>query len=316
MSKLFTGIHHITALAGDPQANINFYSGVLGLRFLKKTVNFDAPEVYHFYYGDEYGLPGSILTFFPYAGIVRGRRGKGMLNTVAFSASLSSKDFWEKRLSQFKIGYQPSRKRFEEWYISFEDHDGLGLELVFTDRDNRPGFTYGHIPLEFSIKGFYCAEIWEDFIERTAAVLTGLLDHDLVSEEGGRFRYAASNAPGHYVDIMAAPDSRKALPGGGTVHHIAFALPDETSQEEARKKLSLEGLNPTPIIDRQYFKSIYFREPGGVLFEAATAGPGFAVDEPIERLGESLKLPPQYESYRQRIEQAILPLEFNPENFK
>jgi len=316
MSKLFTGIHHITALAGDPQANINFYSGLLGLRFLKKTVNFDAPEVYHFYYGDEYGLPGSILTFFPYPGIVRGRRGTGMLNTIAFSVPAAAKDYWEKRLTQFRIGFQTAKKRFGESYIAFEDHDGLGLELVFTDRDDRPGFSYGHIPLEYSIRGFYSVEIWETFAERTAAILTNLLDHELTAEEGGRFRYAASDAPGHYVDILAARDSRKGLNGGGTVHHIAFALPDEKSQEEARRRIASEGLNPTPIIDRQYFKSIYFREPGGVLFEAATEKPGFAVDEPVERLGEELKLPPQYESFRQRIQNSLEPVELNPGNFR
>lgn len=313
---LVTGIHHVTALAGNPQKNIDFYAGVLGLRLVKKTVNFDAPEIYHLYYGNETGQPGSILTFFPYGDIMKGRHGKGMLNTTAFSVSLSSLEYWENRLKKFNISYKQPQERFEEVFIYFEDEDGLGLELVFNDKDERKGFSYGNIPLENSIKGFYNVEIWEEGYERTAAVLMQQLDHTLIAEKGNRFRFAATNSPGNYVDILYAPDSLKGLGGNGTVHHIAFATANKQTQEEVRTKIAQRMLNPTPILDRQYFTSIYFREPGGVLFEVATAEPGFMIDEDKEHLGESLKLPSWYEKHRTVIEEAVTPVTLNLQNFK
>ena len=276
MAALITGIHHVTALAGNPQTTLAFFAGILGLHLVKKTVNFDAPEVYHFYYGDEVGRPGSILTFFPYGDIAKGRHGKGMLNTTSFSVPLSSLDYWQQRLKKFNVEFKQPQQRFsDEAIIYFEDNDGLGLELVFNDKDERKGFTYGHIPLENSIKGFYNVEIWEEGYERTAAILTEQLDHTLIAEQSNRFRFAATDAPGNYVDILCAPDSLRGLSGGGTVHHIAFATANKQTQEEVRTKIAQRMLNPTPILDRQYFTSIYFREPGGVLFEVATAEPGF-----------------------------------------
>src|SRR5580765_2941271 len=177
MSQLITGIHHVTALAGSPQKNIDFYAGILGLRLVKKTVNFDAPEVYHFYYGNETGQPGSILTFFPYGDIISGRHGKGMLNTTSFSVPSSSLNYWEERLKKFNISFKQAQERFDnEVVIYFEDHDGLGLEFVFTENDQRSGFSYGHIPVENSVKGFYNVELWEEGYERTAGVLTEQLD--------------------------------------------------------------------------------------------------------------------------------------------
>lgn len=316
MNKLITGIHHITALAGNAQPNIDFYCGVLGLRLVKKTVNFDAPEVYHFYYGNETGSPGTILTFFPYEGLAGGRHGKGMLNTTTFSVPLSSLNYWEERLKKFDITYKGPTDRFEETAIYFEDHDGLGLELVFTDRDQRPGFTYGHIPLEHSIKGFYSAEIWVEGYERSAALLTEQMDHVQIGEKGNRFRYAATDSPGNYIDLLCMPDALKGLGGAGTVHHIAFATPDAKTQNEVRIKISQRMLNPTPVLDRNYFTSIYFREPGGVLFEVATSGPGFLVDEEKSQLGMELKLPDQYEPYRAQIEKAVVPISINPDKFK
>lgn len=317
MGELITGIHHVTALAGDPQQNINFYSGILGLRLVKKTVNFDAPEVYHFYYGDETGQPGTILTFFPYKGITSGRHGKGMLNTTTFSVPLASQDFWTKRLAENKVATKEPQQRFEnEVAIYFEDPDGLGLELVFNDKDDRPGFTYGHIPIEHSIKGFYSVEIWEEGYERTAAILTEQLDHKLIAEKGNRFRFAPDDKPGNYVDIICAPDSLKGLSGGGTVHHVAFATADKQSQTAVREKLARRMVNPTPILDRQYFTSVYFREPGGVLFEIATAEPGFAIDESREHLGEALKLPEWLEPYRPQIEKEVIPVTLNPDKFR
>ncbi|MBA4168579.1 MAG: VOC family protein [Chitinophagaceae bacterium] len=315
MNKLITGIHHITALASDAQENLNFYTGILGVRLVKKAVNFDAPEVYHFYYGDEYGTPGSILTFFPYQGLTRGRHGKGMLNTTTFSVSSASMDYWLERLKKFNVEHKDPVERFSgEAAVYFEDKDGLGLELVFNDKDNRPGFTYGHIPIEHSIKGFYSAEIWLEGYEKTAGLLTEQMDPVLIAEKGNRFRFAATDSPGNYVDLLCSPDSLKGLGGGGTVHHIAFATADEKSQNEVRIKIVQRMLNPTPVLDRTYFTSIYFREPGGVLFEVATSGPGFLIDEDKGNLGEALKLPEQYEQYRKRIEKGVLPV--NPDNWK
>ncbi len=317
MEKLITGIHHITAIAGDAQKNIDFYTGIMGIRLVKKTVNFDAPDVYHFYYGDEVGNPGSILTFFPYAGLVRGRHGKGMLNTTTFSVSSSSLDYWLGRLKKFDVKYKEPMERFTgEIVIYFEDTDGLGLELVFNDKDARPGYSNGTIPLEYSIKGFYSAEIWLEGYERTAALLTEQMDHKLIEEKGNRFRFVASDEPGNYVDLVCAPDSMRGLSGNGTVHHIAFATPDIKTQEEVRTKVSKRMLNPTPIIDRDYFTSIYFREPGGVLFEVATSGPGFMIDESKEELGKGLKLPIQYETHRSQLERTLTPIIIDQEKYK
>jgi glyoxalase family protein len=317
MEKLITGIHHVTAIAGDAQKNIDFYAGVLGVRLVKRTVNFDASGVYHFYYGDEIGHPGTILTFFPYQGLISGRHGKGMLNTTSFSVAAGALDYWMARLKQFNIDFKAPVERFQqELVIYFEDEDGLGLELVFNDNDQRPGFTYGHIPVEHSIKGFYSVEIWEEGYERTAGLLTEHLDHTLVAEKGNRFRFAATDSPGNYIDILCSPDSLKGLSGSGTVHHIAFSTPDRATQEAVRLKIVKRMLNPTPILDRNYFTSIYFREPGGVLFEIATAGPGFGIDEPAASLGEALKLPPQYEPEREHLERELPPIVFDIKNFK
>ena len=317
MAKLITGIHHVTAIAADSQKNVDFYTGILGLRLVKKTINFDAPDVYHFYYGDEAGNPGSILTFFPYTGLVRGRHGKGMLNTTTFSVPASSIGYWEERLKKFNVKYKPAEDRFNmETVIYFEDSDGLGLELVFNDTDKRPGFSYGQIPLEHAIRGFYSVEIWEEGYERTAGLLTEQMDHQMISERGNRFRFAATNAPGNYVDILCTPDSLRGLGGSGTVHHIAFATPHKESQTEVQKKLMDRSLNPTPILDRNYFTSIYFREPGGVLFEVATSGPGFDVDEDPAHLGELLKLPPQYEARRSHLENELPPVSLHIDQYK
>lgn len=317
MEKFIDGIHHVTAMAGDPQKNLDFYTGVLGLRMVKKTVNFDAPDIYHFYYGDENGQPGTILTFFPFENIKKGRHGKGMLNVTTFSVPSSSISYWEQRLKQFGVNHKQAQERFSgEVVIYFEDPDGLGLELVFNDKDPRPGYTYGAIPLENSIKGFYSVEIWQEGYERTAGLLTEVMDHQLIEEKGNRFRFATSDEPGKYIDILRVPDSQRGLGGGGTVHHLAFNTLNLESQEKVREKILTRGLNPTPVIDRQYFESIYFREPGGVLFEVATAEPGFAVDESPGDLGKELKLPPKYESRRKAIEQALSPVSLNHEKFK
>lgn len=317
MDQLITGIHHITALAGGAQENVDFYTGILGLRLVKKTVNFDAPEVYHFYYGDEAGHPGSILTFFPYNGLTKGRHGKGMLNRTAFSVPAISQTYWMERLKKYKVNFKEPAERLEvETVLYLEDRDGLGLELVFNDKDGRKGFSRGPVPAEYAVKGFYSAEIWVEGYERTAGLLTEQLNHQLISEKGNRFRFAASDKPGSYIDVLCTPDSLRGLSGSGTVHHIAFATPDAETQLTVRERIAKRMLNPTPVIDRDYFTSVYFREPGGVLFEIATSGPGFAVDEDSAHLGEALRLPKQYEPYRGELEKILKPVKPDYDGWK
>lgn len=311
MKKLITGIHHITALASDPQRNIDFYTGILGLRLVKKTINFDAPDVYHLYYGNESGSPGTILTFFPYLGIPQGRKGKGQLTVTSFSVSENAMEYWTKRLDKFNITYEGPQSRFNELFIYFEDHNGLGLELVANTVDKRPGFTFGNIPSEFAIKGFYSMTLAEECYEKTASLLVGQMNHTLIAEKGNRFRFSANGHPGDLVDILCSPDSLKGVSGYGTIHHVAFATANDNTQLEAREKLLKFGLNVTPVLDREYFHSIYFREPGGVLFEIATIPPGFTVDEPLEQLGQSLKLPPWEEKNRTLIEERLPPIHVN-----
>jgi glyoxalase family protein len=313
MNQLVTGIHHITALASDPQKNVDFYTGILGLRLVKKTINFDAPEVYHLYYGNEMGSPGTILTFFPYPNIPQGRKGKGQLITTSFSVSENALPYWVKRLEKFHVAYVGPQARFDETFIYFEDHDGLGLELVANKGDKRSGFTYGNIPSEFAIKGFYGITLSEECYEKTAKLLMSQMNHTQIGEKGNRFRFSAG-ADGHsggFVDVLCTPDSLKGLPGYGTIHHVAFATPNDTTQLEAREKLLNFGLNITPVLDREYFHSVYFREPGGVLFEIATVPPGFTIDEPLDQLGQSLKLPPWEEKNRVFIEKQLLPIHLN-----
>lgn len=315
MPNLISGLHHITALTSDPQKNVDFYAGILGLRFLKKTVNYDAPEIYHLYYGNETGSPGTILTFFPYPTIPKGRKGKGQLTVTAFSIPNSAIDYWIKRLNQFKVQFKQPQPRFDEQVIYFEDQDGLGLELVANDRDERRGFTYGNIPPEYAIKGFYGMTLSEECYEKTADLLITQMDHKLITEKGNRFRFAVSGKPGEYVDILCTPDSLRGYGGYGTVHHVAFATLNDKMQLEAREKLVDYGLNVTPVLDRQYFHSIYFLEPGGVLFEIATIPPGFTVDEPLEHLGESLTLPYWEEKNRPLIEKILSPIHLDIKRF-
>lgn len=303
--KLVTGLHHITALTSDAQKNLNFYAGILGLRLVKKTINFDAPHIYHLYYGNREGTPGTIMTFFPFQGMARGRKGKGQLTVTSFSIAENALDYWLKRLQHFGVKHEAPQERFDEPYIYLEDGDGLGLELVANRWDHRAGFSSGSIPIECAIKGFYGITLSEECDERTAALLTGQMDHRLVGEKGNRFRYSAGDQPGSYVDILCTPDALPGVLGSGTIHHVAFATQDDASQLLAREKLKRAGLNVTPVIDREYFHSVYFREPGGVLFEIATLPPGFTVDEPLEHLGEALKLPPWEEKNRAWIEKAL-----------
>lgn len=316
--KLITGLHHVTAITGNAQENIDFYTGVLGLRLVKKTVNFDYSDVYHFYFGDEYGTPGTIMTTFPYGkDLINGRHGKGMLNTTAFSVSIDALDYWMNRLEQFNIPFKQPQQRFsDEVFIYLEDFDGLGLELVFNDKDERKGYYNGYIPKDYAIKGIHHVEIWQDAYERTAALLTTQMDHKVIKESPDRLRLGTENMPGKYVDLLSTPNALKGLAGRGTVHHVAFATPDAESQLEMVKRLNTYGLEHTEVKDRKYFTSVYFKEPGGVLFEIATSGPGFDVDEEAAFLGEDLQLPLQFEKRRERLNEVLPKIDYPTEKFR
>jgi glyoxalase family protein len=256
------------------------------------------------------------MTFFPYEGLQQGRHGKGQMTVTSFSAPEKSLDYWIKRLKKFGISHTNPQQRFGgEIFISLSDVHGLGLEIVFNSNDKRPGFTYGQIPMEHAVKGFYGVTLSEEGYERTAAVLMESMDHQLIAEEGNRFRYSASGLPGDIVDIECTPDSLRGFGGNGTIHHLAFATPTDASQLEARDRLLGKGMDVTPVLDRQYFHSIYFREPGGILFEVATNPPGFAIDESPEHLGEHLKLPPWMEPKRDRIEKGLQVVKIQTEKF-
>lgn len=306
MTNLISGLHHITALASDAQRNVDFYVGILGLRLVKRTINFDAPDTYHLYYGDETGSPGSILTFFPYAGLRRGRKGVGQLTYTAFSIQANSISYWIQRLRANGISFAGPYTRFNEIYLRFEDFDGMGIEIVASEKDQRPGWDNGKIPVEHAIRGFYTATLNELNPDKTIKLLVDVMEHRLVSEEEGLFRFEShQGGPGAYIDVLLNPTNDRALQGAGSVHHVAFATESDETQLILSEKLRSSGYNPTPVQDRNYFHSVYYREPGGILFEIATNPPGFAIDETVANLGSSLKLPEWYEPSRARIEAGL-----------
>lgn len=257
------------------------------------------------------------MTFFPFKNMQKGHHGKGQAATTTFSIPKASVDYWVKRLDHFDIKHKAPQTRFDEVVIYFEDWDGLGLELIANDKDDRVPFTYGHIPLEHSIRGFYSVELWESSYELTESLLVNQLDHKFIAESGPRRRYAANGAkPGQIIDIVWDANNRFGLGGSGTVHHIAFDTPSDEDQMAIREKVASTGLYPTQMIDRQYFHSIYFREPGGVLFEVATTPPGFLYDEEKDKLGEALKLPAWEEHRRAYIEGLLEPIIVNPDKYR
>ncbi len=312
MAALITGIHHITALASDPQKNIDFYTGVLGLRLVKKTINFDAPDVYHFYFGDEVGSPGTILTFFPFKGARRGQKGVGETTFTAFSVPQGSLGFWKKRINSFGFPVSDIQERFGESFIRFGDHDGTGLELVASLSDERTGWKQGELNDERAIKGFHSATLNLRAKDLTEELLLEQMDYRLIGEENGRYRYGTAGKAGDLVDIVLRQPDNRSMQSAGTVHHIAFRTADEQSQLDVQQKLQESGQMVTEVKDRNYFKSIYFREPGGVLFEVATDEPGFAIDEPVDKLGESLMLPEWAEPSRKEIEKNLPEVLVNP----
>lgn len=308
------GIHHVSAIASDPQRNLDFYSGLLGLRLVKRTVNFDDPQSYHLYYGDEVGTPGGIMTFFPWPGARRGRQGSGQVTSVSFSILPSAVGFWVERLLRHGVHYDgPTRRPLSgsgsEQVIAFKDHDGLMLELVATEEaEVRPAWSGAPgIARDHAIHGFHHVTLWVEHGDPSERVLVDTLGFRAVREEDGTRRYATGDGgPGALIDVRDVGGFPRGTGGAGTVHHVAWNVGDDASELEVRERIVAAGLRPTPVIDRMYFRSVYFREPGGVLYELATADPGFTIDEPVEHLGEHLMLPPQYESQRAEIE-AILP---------
>jgi glyoxalase family protein len=296
----FEGIHHITCITGDAPGNVEFYVGVLGLRLVKKSVNQDDPTVYHLFYADEKGSAGSDITFFEYPGARQGRAGAGMIHTITWRvASPDAIDFWEQRLQD--RGIETSRKGGS---LRFEDPEGLGLELRVVETDDEP-LTAEHpeIPAEFALQGFETVRAYSDDPERSR----GLLEDTLGFEPQGENEWEARGEKrGGFYAYDEAPEE-PGIGGAGTVHHVAWSSPME-EHEAWRERVAEAGMRPTPIIDRFYFRSIYFREPSGVLFEIATLGPGFTSDEPLETLGERLSLPPNYEPLRDRLEQELTPL--------
>jgi len=300
------GIHHVTAIAGHAQGNVNFYAGALGLRLVKRTVNFDDPLTYHFYYGTEIGAPGTILTFFAWPNAYRGRIGSGQVNATALSVPKGSIGWWRERFKNLWVTHEPPVMRFGEEVLAFRDPDGLPLELVGTD-DARPAWAQGRVPEEIAIRGVHGVTAHEEGYEMTAELLTETLGFRAVGQEGNRFRYTAGDAAS-VIDLLCTPDAPHSRGGAGAVHHIAWRTPANGEQLAWRSKLVGAGMNVSPVLDRQYFHSIYFREPGGVLFEVATDIPGFATDEPKEALGEALKLPPWLEGAREQIEAGLEPI--------
>jgi len=300
------GIHHVTAIASDPQRNVDFYTSVLGLRLVKQTVNFDAPNVWHLYYGDEQGRPGSVLTFFPWPGVARGRSGAGLTTATSFSVPADSLGFWQNRFNQLGVHSDGISKRGGEDVLSVFDNDGMRLELVGAEGDHRSGWDgAASVPQEHAIRGLHAVTLSQRAIDPTAGLLTNLLSMELSSEglEQASFQMGAGGS-GARVDILGGVQER-GLQAGGTVHHVAFSAPDLPTMETWQQELLARGVQVTQIMNRQYFKSIYFREPGGVLFEIATDDPGFTTDEPLLELGKKLKLPPWLEPSREQIERDL-----------
>ena len=306
------GLHHVTAIAGDAIRNFRFYTRDLGLRFVKKTVNFDDPGTYHFYYGDEAGRPGTILTFFPWEGASAGRRGVGETHQTAFRVPLRSLGYWTQRFTEKGIAYEALEKRFGESVLPFRDPDGMALALVgIAGAEDEPAWSNGDVPAEHAIRGFHGVTLLLDDATKTAAVLTDVFGFKEVGSEGSVIRFKAEgDVQGSVVDIYEAKGFLRGHQGAGSVHHIAFRAADDAAQGAmAQRLIERHGLHPTEQRDRNYFRSIYFREPGGVLFEIATDIPGFAVDEPVAELGRSLKLPAFLERHRAQIEGVLPSLE-------
>lgn len=310
MENKVLGLHHITAIAGNAQRNHDFYTKTLGLRMVKKTVNFDDPGTYHFYYGNELGTPGTILTFFPWEGIVPGRTGTGMATAISYSVPAGSLDFWKERFRQNQVPFEETAERFGEQFLPFRDPDGLDLELtVPTEADQRKPWETPEVKAAVASRGFLGVTLTVKNLAPTAAILTDILGYRLQRQEGTRYRFMTDTVENAArVDIIADAGLSRGHVAGGTNHHVAFRVKNEEILMQYREKIEALGLNITPKIDRDYFFSVYFREPGGILFELATDNPGFTRDEPVAELGTHLQLPKQFEPHRAEIEKVLPPI--------
>jgi glyoxalase family protein len=311
MSAQITGLHHVTAIAGPAIENLEFYTGVLGLRLVKKSVNQDDPGTYHLFYADAEGSPGTDVTFFPWESGSPGRKGTGLTVELALAVPPGSLEFWRARLAERSVEVAEPVERFGERALPFMDPHGLELALVETGdtREFAPWET-SPVSAHLQIQGLYAVRLLEADGARTGAFLTDVLGFALVGEEKGWHRYAlGEGGSGRLLELEERPDLRRGTWGRGSVHHVAWRVPDGTVQREVQERVAEAGLRPTPVIDRFWFRSVYFREPGGALFEVATDGPGFAVDEDPSALGEQLVLPPWLEPQRDRIEAALPALE-------
>lgn len=307
--KKTAGIHHITAIVGHPQENVDFYAGVLGLRLVKKTVNFDDPGTYHLYFGDEAGKPGTIITFFPWAGAFQGKIGGGQVGATTYAIPVGSMPFWEKRLEKHRITFTKSM-RFGETYLEFADVHGLQLELV-ERADGEPNhWTQGDITPDVAIKGFGGAILLSTNPEKTEETLQEVMGLEKVEEEGDLVRFRSYGEIGNIIDVKRTPIGRGQM-GVGTVHHIAWRAKDDEDHLDWQQYVSSKGYGVTEVQDRNYFNAIYFREHGEILFEIATDPPGFAHDESHETMGEELKLPSQYEHQREQLNERLIPIEVN-----
>ncbi len=312
-SKTIPGIHHITAITADAQKNIDFYTGILGLRLVKLTVNFDDPSSYHLYYGDELGRPGTILTFFAWPGAFGGKVGPPQVTVTGFAVPMGAIEYWTNRLQEKGVGYKRSPDRFGERVLSFADPDGMQLEIIGSAEAVGPigkPWALGPVPVEHAIGSFHSATIAEEGYENTARLLTDVMGFKSIGNEQNRFRYRAGAGDGRAatIDLLCTPDARHGSMGAGVVHHIAFRAADDAQQQAWHAEIAGRGLNVSPVMDRTYFHSIYYREPGGVLFEIATDNPGFTADESPADLGKRLMLPPWLEPHRKAIEAAVPPV--------
>jgi glyoxalase family protein len=314
MEPLIRSIHHVTATVDDAQADLDFFARDLGLRLVKKTVNFDNPGVYHFYYGDERGAPGTIWTTFPYKGkgVPVGTKGAGQITTTSFSVPEGSLDFWRRRLGTRGVAVTDRETGFGEEAVTVTDPSGLVVELVANRDDRREPWTGNDVAKEHALRGLHSVTLTIRHPEPTIAFLREVLGFAVVNEAAGRTRLAVGKReePGKTIEILHAPDASPARNGLGTIHHVAFAVSSPEDQIRKRDELLRMGWQVTDVLDRQYFTSIYFREPGGVLYEIATEPPGFTVDETVAGLGRELKLPPWEEPRRERIEQALPAVEY------
>ena len=311
MEQEISGIHHVTAIAGDPQRNIDFYTGLLGLRLVKLTVNFDDPGTYHFYYGDGQGSPGTLVTFFPWPGAPRGRTGTGQVTVTSFAVPEGSFAYWRERLPEHGVAPAETRSAFGDSLLAFPDPDGLQLELVETGgaAPGRP-WEEGPVPAASAIRGLHRVTLSVEGYDRTAALLTETMGFRQAAARDNCFRFeTGAGRAGSIVDLLCAPDAGPGRVAPGAVHHVAWRTPGEPQQLRWRAVLtSAHAYNVTPVIDRRYFRSIYFREPGGVLFEIATDAPGFTVDEPAAELGRRLQLPERHEPMRAELGRKLPPL--------